>query len=139
MTVIATKSFSVNGRVYQPPARAVVVICLDGSGYEYLNAALLRGRMSNLQTRAVHGHRGLARGALPSFTNVNNASIITGAPPSVHGISGNFFYDAATGLEVMMNSSKYLRAGTVPGGAAHAGRQGAVVRGKERLRDVLGL
>jgi phosphonoacetate hydrolase len=138
MTVIATKSFSVNGRVYQPPARPVVVICLDGSADEYLNAALMRGRMPNLQTLAVHGHRGLARGALPSFTNVNNASIVTGAPPSVHGISGNFFYDAAVGLEVMMNSAKYLRAGTIPAAAALAGRKVAVVTAKEKLRDILG-
>jgi phosphonoacetate hydrolase len=138
MTVIATKSFSVNGRVYHPPARPVVVICLDGSGDEYLNAALMRGRMPNLQTLAIHGYRGLARGALPSFTNVNNASIVTGASPSVHGISGNFFYDAATGLEVMMNSAKYLRAGTIPAAAAQAGRKVAVITAKEKLRDILG-
>ena len=28
---------------------------------------------------------------MPTFTNPNNVSIITGVPPSVHGISGNFF------------------------------------------------
>src|SRR5919109_1707354 len=101
---LSTEPFSINGRTYRPPARPVVVICLDGSADEYLDAALARGRMPNLQQISVTGYRGLARGALPSFTNVNNASIVTGVPPSVHGIGGNYFYETATGQEVMMNS-----------------------------------
>jgi len=115
----------------------VVVICLDGSADEYLNAAQVRGCMPNLQRMIVRGHRGVARGAMPSFTNVNNASLVTGVPPSVHGISGNFFYDAATDQEVMMNSATYLRTGTIPAGAAAAGRKVAVVTAKEKLRDIL--
>ncbi len=136
MTAPATNSFSVNGRTYHPPARPIVVICLDGSADEYLDATLARGRMPNLQRMAVHGYRGMARGALPSFTNVNNSSIVTGVPPSIHGISGNFFYDATTGQEVMMNSAKYLRAETVLAAAADAGRKVGVVTAKEKLRDI---
>jgi phosphonoacetate hydrolase len=83
------------------------------------------------------GYRGMARGALPSFTNVNNASIVTGVAPSVHGISGNFFYDAARNEEVMMNSSAYLRTETILAAAADAGRKVAVVTAKEKLRDIL--
>ena len=49
---------------------------------------------------------------VPSFTNPNNLSIVTGAPPSVHGICGNFFWDPDAQAEVMMNDAKYLRAGT---------------------------
>src|SRR4051794_667976 len=103
MALISTQTFSVNNRSYHPPARALVVVCLDGSADEYFDAALARGRMPNLQRMAVRGYRGMARGALPSFTNVNNSSIVTGVPPSVHGIGGNFFYETATGQEVMMN------------------------------------
>ena len=136
MTAMQSAAFTVNGRLYQPPARPVVVICLDGSADEYLDAALARGRMPNLQQISVAGHRGLARGALPSFTNVNNASIVTGAPPSLHGISGNFFYDAASGEEVMMNSAKFLRCDTIFPAAARAGRKVAVVTAKEKLRDI---
>ncbi len=136
MTVIQTTAFTVNGRTYQPPARPVVVICLDGSADEYLDAALARGRMPNFQRMSVAGHRGLARGALPSFTNVNNASIVTGVPPTVHGIGGNFFYDFAAGAEVMMNSAKFLRCETIFPAAARAGRKVAVVTAKEKLRDI---
>lgn len=130
-------TFTVNGRHYHLPSRPVVVICLDGTSDEYLNAALLRGRMPHLQRMALHGFRGVARGALPSFTNVNNASIVTGVPPSQHGIGGNFFYDPETKQEVMMNSAKYLRAPTILAAAAQAGRSVAMVTAKEKLRDIL--
>jgi phosphonoacetate hydrolase len=129
--------FQVNGRSYRAPARLIVVICLDGSGDEYLDAALARGKMPNLQRLVVQGYRGLARGALPSFTNVNNASIVTGVSPAVHGISGNFFLDPETGREVMMNSAAYLRAETILAAAAKAGRRVAMVTAKEKLRDIL--
>lgn len=137
MRLPSTNPFKVNQRSYRPPARPIVVICLDGSADEYLDAALTRGKMPNLQRVIVHGYRGLARGALPSFTNVNNASIVTGVPPSVHGISGNFFLDPGTGQEVMMNSASYLRADTILAAAAQTGRRVAMVTAKEKLRDIL--
>lgn len=129
-------NFTVNGRSYALPSEPLVVICLDGSADEYLDAALARGRMPNLQQMAVTGYRGLARGAMPSFTNVNNSSIVTGLPPSRHGIGGNFFFDAVLGEEVMMNSAKFLRADTIFPAAQQAGRKVAVVTAKEKLRDI---
>jgi phosphonoacetate hydrolase len=128
--------FTANQRVYRLPNRPVVVICLDGSADDYLDAALARGRMPNLQRMSVDGHRGFARGAMPSFTNVNNSSIVTGVPPSVHGIGGNFFYDTAADQEVMMNSARFLRAETIFPAAQRAGRKVAVVTAKEKLRDI---
>jgi len=85
----------------------------------------------------IKGYRGMVRGALPSFTNVNNSSIVTGVSPAVHGISGNFFYDAAKDQEVMMNSAEYLRAETILAAASKAGRKLGVVTAKEKLRDIL--
>jgi phosphonoacetate hydrolase len=136
MSAINTQPFTINGRTYRPQARPIAVICLDGSADEYLDAALARGRMPNLQRSSVSGHRGLARAAMPSFTNVNNASIVTGVPPSVHGIGGNYFFDVASGEEVMMNSTEFLRCETIFPAAARAGRKVAVVTAKEKLRDI---
>lgn len=136
MSSISTTSFTVNGISYTPPARPVVAICLDGSADEYFDAALARGRMPNFQQMSVRGYRGLARGAMPSFTNVNNTSIVTGVPPSVHGIGGNFFYERSSDREVMMNSASYLRADTIFPAASKAGRQVAVITAKEKLRDI---
>jgi phosphonoacetate hydrolase len=132
-----THPFSVNERSYALPDRPVVVISLDGCADEYLDAAMTRGRMPVLQQMSVRGYRGMARAALPSFTNVNNASIVTGVPPSVHGISGNFFLDPVSGAEVMMNAGTFMRAGTILAAAAESGRTVALVTAKEKLRDLL--
>ncbi len=137
MNDISTQAFSVNGKTYQPSAKPIVVICIDGSADEYLDTTMAFDRMPNLKKMTTEGYRGMVRGALPSFTNVNNSSIITGASPAVHGISGNFFYDAAKDQEVMMNSAEYLRAETILAAAANAGRKVAVVTAKEKLRDIL--
>jgi phosphonoacetate hydrolase len=128
--------FAINGRSYHFSGRPVVIVCLDGSADEYLDAALARGRMPNLASFSVEGYRGMARAALPSFTNVNNTSIVTGVSPSVHGIGGNFFFDSSTGQEVMMNSSRYVRCPTILAAAVEAGLKVGVVTAKEKLRDI---
>ena len=132
----ASSAFSANGRSYAPPARPVVVVCLDGTSDEYLDAAFSRGRMPHLQRAAVAGWRGLARAAMPTFTNVNNTSIVTGVPPREHGIGGNFFFDPESGQEVMMNSAQFVRRDTLFRHAQRAGRKVAVVTAKEKLRDI---
>ncbi len=137
MNTISTATFSANGINYQPQAKPIVVICIDGSADEYLDTTMAFDRMPNLKKMSTNGYRGMVRGALPSFTNVNNSSIVTGVSPAVHGISGNFFYDAAKDQEVMMNSAEYLRAETLLAAAANAGRKVAVVTAKEKLRDIL--
>ena len=129
-------SFTVNGRTYTPPARPVAVLCLDGSADAYLDAAMARGLMPQVQRLAVQGWRGSARAAMPTFTNVNNSAIVTGVPPAVHGIGGNFFFDTSIGQEVMMNSSKFLRVPTLFPTAQSSGRKVAVVTAKEKLRDI---
>ena len=89
--------FTVNGRGYRLPEGPVAVVCVDGCEDDYLTEALARGRMPHMETILKGGWRGMARGALPSFTNVNNAAIVTGVPPVETGLSGNFFLDPETG------------------------------------------
>jgi phosphonoacetate hydrolase len=114
------------------------VICIDGCADEYLSTSLAQGYMPNVSKMAREGYRGMVRGALPSFTNVNNAAIVTGCPPNVTGICGNFFLNPETGEETMMNSPEFLRCETILTGAAEAGRKVAFVTAKEKLRTVLG-
>jgi len=137
MENISTQEFNVNGITFRPSANPIVVICIDGSADEYLDVTAAHNRLPNLSKMSRAGYRGMVRGALPSFTNVNNSSIVTGVSPAIHGISGNFFYDANKDEEVMMNSSEYLRAETILAAAANAGRKVAVVTAKEKLRDIL--
>lgn len=137
MVPISTQSFYANGKTYEPAGKPIVVICMDGSADEYYNASLVRDRMPHLKSMIQKGFRGTVRGALPSFTNVNNSSIVTGVSPAIHGICGNFFYDESIDAEVMMNAASYLRAGTILAAAANSGRKVAVITAKEKLRDIL--
>src|SRR3954468_2962266 len=101
MPAHSTEKIVVNGRHYALPDAPVAVICMDGCSDAYLDWALLQGKMPHLKRIILEGYRGQARSALPSFTNVNNSSLITGVPPSLHGISGNFFFDQSQGREIM--------------------------------------
>ena len=84
----------------------------------------------------------------PRFVTVNGRayrwperpllSIVTGVPPSVHGICGNYFFDAEAGAEVMMNDAKYLRTGTILAAFSNAGAKVAVITAKDKLRALLG-
>ncbi|MET0850651.1 MAG: phosphonoacetate hydrolase [Candidatus Rokuibacteriota bacterium] len=129
---------TVNGRRYGWPARPVVVVCIDGSEPDYFTRAVADGAMPYLAGARATGTDRLADSIVPSFTNPNNLSIVTGVPPSVHGICGNYFYDREAGAEVMMNDPKYLRAGTILAAFAEAGARVAVVTAKDKLRRLLG-
>ena len=128
----------VNGRSYAWPTRPLVVVCIDGSEPDYFTRAVADGAMPYLGRARAGGTDRLADCVVPSFTNPNNLSIVTGAPPSVHGICGNYFYDRDAGAEVMMNDPKYLRADTILAAFAGAGAGVAVVTAKDKLRRLLG-
>lgn len=134
---IARARFSVNGRDYSPPQVPLAIICIDGCGDEYLSVSLARDAMPNLAKMLKTGHRSLVRGALPSFTNVNNCAMVTGCAPSETGIGGNYIIDPDSGEEVMTNSSKFLRLETILAAAADAGRKVAMVTAKDKLRELL--
>ena len=74
---------------------------------------------------------------VPTFTNPNNASIVTGAPPAVHGISGNYYLDRATGQERMITDGSLMRCGTILAAMSHAGVKTAAVTAKDKLRLML--
>lgn len=131
------RSEVLHGRKYEFPQRPVVVVCIDGCEDDYLTTAMAFGCIPNLQRFFESGFRGLARSALPSFTNINNAGIITGLSPKGHGISGNYFYDSNNGHEVTMNSQSFLRADTILKMAQDAGRKVAVVTAKDKLLSLL--
>jgi phosphonoacetate hydrolase len=129
---------SVNGRSYRLPSRPTVVVCVDGCEPDYIAQAVAHGGMPWLKEVLGSGTALVADCVIPSFTNPNNLSIVTGAPPSVHGICGNYLFDVASGTEVMMNDPKWLRAPTLLAELARAGSSVAVVTAKDKLRTLLG-
>jgi phosphonoacetate hydrolase len=132
-------SLTVNGRTYRWMDRPLVVVCVDGCQLEYITAAVAAGVAPFLgRLLAGGGTAFLADCVMPSFTNPNNLSIVTGAPPSVHGICGNYFFDSERGEEVMMNDPRHLRVGTILAAFSDAGAKVAVITAKDKLRKLLG-
>lgn len=138
MNAISPRSVTVNGRSYAFPKAPLVVVCIDGSEPAYIEEAVKAGRMPFLAKKLKEGADLRAACVIPSFTNPNNLSIVTGAPPSVHGICGNYLIDPATGDEVMMNDPKWLRAETIFQAFQRAGAKIAIVTAKDKLRALLG-
>ena len=130
---------NINHREYPSQVnKPVVVICLDGSQKEYLDTASNNGLTPNLDQITQNGEFIIAYSAIPSFTNPNNISIVTGQPSAIHGICGNFFYTPSTGEEVMMNDPQYLRAPTIFEKFYQEGSKIAVITAKDKLRSLLG-
>ena len=131
-------ALEVNGRTYRLPERPVVVVCVDGCEPDYIAQAVAAGHMPWMRQVLARGSAVIADCVMPSFTNPNNLSIVTGVPPAVHGICGNYLYDVENGVEVMMNDPKWLRAPTLLAALGEAGCQVAVVTAKDKLRKLLG-
>ena len=132
------RQVTVNGRDYRFPQTPTVAVCIDGSEPGYIEAAIAAGLAPNLDRIMRTGANLRARSVIPSFTNPNNISIITGVPPAVHGINGNYFYDRSVDQEVMMNDARFLRAPTIMAAFHEAGARVAVVTAKDKLRTLLG-
>jgi phosphonoacetate hydrolase len=129
---------SVNGRSYRAPEQPTVVLCIDGSEPGYIEAAVQAGQAPWFARILAQGTTRIADCVVPSFTNPNNLSIVTGVTPAVHGICGNYFYDRESGREVMMNDPAFLRVDTIFKAFQEAGAAVAVVTAKDKLRALLG-
>ncbi len=129
---------AVNGRRYRLPKEPVVVVCVDGSEPGYIESAVEAGQAPWFAKVLKNGTNLVGDCVVPSFTNPNNLSIVTGRPPEVHGICGNYFLDPDTGKEVMMNDPKFLRVETLFPALQRAGCRIAVVTAKDKLRGLLG-
>ena len=129
---------AVNGRRYRLPKQPVVVVCIDGSEPGYIERAVEAGRAHWFGKVLTQGTNLLADCVVPSFTNPNNLSIVTGRPPAVHGICGNYFLDPDTATEVMMNDPRFLRVETLFPAFQRAGCRIAVITAKDKLRGLLG-
>ncbi len=127
-----------NGRRYRTPARAVAVICADGCDPAYIDRGIADGVFETIGSFARAGFLGTADAVMPTFTNPNNISIVTGAPPSVHGIAGNYCLDRETGREIMMTDPELMRSETILSLMSQAGVRTAAVTAKDKLRRLLG-
>src|SRR6516164_11178565 len=127
-----------NGRCYRKPQRPTVIICVDGCDPEYLDRGIPDGVFPTIGSFRRTGYLGAADAAMPTFTNPNNVSIVTGVPPAVHGISGNYYLDRTTGEEIMIVDASPMRAPTILAEMSRAGVRVAAITAKDKLRKMLG-
>lgn len=135
---MSNKTITVNDRSYQWPAAPTVVVCIDGSEPDYIEQAVADGVMPFTKSMLERGADLRVDCVVPSFTNPNNLSIVTGQPPVVHGISGNYFLDPDTGSEVMMNEPRFLGVPTIFQAFQDAGAKICIITAKDKLRGLLG-
>jgi phosphonoacetate hydrolase len=132
---------TVNEKNYNWPKKTTIIICLDGSEpgpKGYIDTAIEMGLMPFMKSMISNSTYEIGKCAMPSFTNVNNMSIVTGTTPDVHGICGNFFFDPELGKETLMNDDSFLRAPTIFEAFENAGAKIAVITAKDKLRKLLG-
>jgi Type I phosphodiesterase / nucleotide pyrophosphatase len=127
----------VNGRAYAAPRRPTVVMVVDGFDPAYLEHGIANGTLPTMASFKEHGFVGIADCSMPSTTNTNNTSIVTGVPPAVHGINGNYYLDPETGEEIMITDASRLRCGTILGELSRIGVKTAVVTAKDKLLKIL--
>ncbi len=132
------RTVSLNGVTYRWPSQPTVVVCIDGGDPAYFDQCLREGIIPNIQGFMENGFSAIAESVVPSLTNPNNMSIVTGSPQSVHGISGNYFLDPDTGTEVMMNEPEFLRSESVLAMFSRQGAKVVAITAKDKLRRQLG-
>jgi phosphonoacetate hydrolase len=131
------KSVELNGVGYRWPGQPVVVVCIDGGDPSYIEQCRADGLIPNIARYMRSGFAAVADGTVPSFTCPNNMSLITGAPPAVHGISGNFYLNDE-GEAVVMTGPELLRSQTILAAFADAGAKVVSITAKDKLRKQLG-
>jgi phosphonoacetate hydrolase len=127
-----------NGVTYRWPTRPVVVVCIDGGDPAYFEQGVRDGIVPNVARFMKQGFGAVAGGDVPSFTCPNNMSIATGSPPAVHGISGNFYLDPATGEAVVMTGPELIRSRTIMAEFSRHGAKVVSITAKDKLRKQLG-
>ncbi|MGH3490043.1 MAG: alkaline phosphatase family protein [Actinopolymorphaceae bacterium] len=132
-----TTTVTANGSEYAVPTRPTVVFTVDGGAMSYFTAALDAGVMPNLRDMVAGGaFVGEGLSEMPSYTNPNNMSIVTGVSPAVHGIPGNYSR-TADGTERLLNEPSALRADSVHAAFQAAGHATLAVTAKDKLRRLL--
>lgn len=112
-----------------------IIFLFDGLGSDYL-------RLDNTPNIRQYVKEGAfcpnGQSVLPTLTNVNHVSMLSGTYPERHGISGNYYYDRNYKKEVFMNDPAYIKEKLILLQAKEAGKKVALITAKEKLSHFLG-
>ena len=117
-----------------PTRQRVIVAMIDGLDPAYLEG----GTMPALTSFGAEGTQHVVDAISPTVTNANNASISCAAWPSEHGITGNSYFDPATGEADYMEDSSYLTQPTLLERVTAAGGKAALLTAKKKTVGLLG-
>ncbi len=109
--------------------RRALIVCIDGLGPDYLESA----PTPVIDQMVASGEMVMGTAVVPTVTNVNNVSIITGKLPRDHGITSNYWIDRTTGREMYMESVEFLCCKTVLQRAKSRGLKTALLTSKKKL------
>ena len=117
-----------------PARQRAVVAMIDGLDPAYVTDETMPvfGRL------AAEGTSRLVQAVMPTVTNVNNAGISCAAWPAEHGITGNYFYDRASGEQGYMEDSRFLLLPTLMARVTAAGGKAALLTAKKKTASLLG-
>lgn len=113
--------------------RIVIILCIDGCGMNYLQSSPI----PFLNRLRGEGYFQEVSSMIPSVTNVNAVSLVTGQYPDQHGITTNFYFDRKTGEEVFMESSTFIKTPSIFEYSQQLGLRTALITSKEKLRTLL--
>jgi len=113
--------------------KKALLICLDGCSWDYIESA----DMPNLKKLIKTCTSLTCQAVVPTVTNVNNASILTGEFPLKHGITGNYYLDRYSGKETYMDSPSFLKCETLLAKASKKKLKTLLLTVKDKLRRLL--
>ena len=113
--------------------KTTVLITIDGLDPEYLDVC----DAPNLREMAKRGFHFTGKCMMPSVTNVNNVSVVTGKYPTEHGISSNYRLVRETGEDIYMESGEYILSETFFQRATKMGATSILSTSKDKLRTLL--
>jgi len=117
-----------------PGRQRAIIAMIDGLDPSYATP----GVMPELHRLGAAGMSTLVDAVAPTVTNANNAGISCAAWPSEHGITGNYYYDPATGREDYMERPEFLLRPTLMTQVADADGQAALLTAKKKTVSLLG-
>jgi phosphonoacetate hydrolase len=117
-----------------PARQRAVVAMIDGLDPAYVTVET----MPVLGRLAAEGTSRVVQAVMPTVTNANNAGISCVAWPAEHGITGNYYYDPASGEQGYLEDSRFLLVPTLMARVTAAGGKSALLTAKKKTASLLG-
>ena len=115
-------------------AEKTLIIVIDGCAVDYITEE----NTPNLYRLGKAGFYTKIKSAVPSVTNVNHASILSGSFPTNHKVVGNYYYNPDTGKEGFIEAAHHMKVPTVLDIYQERGKSAALLTVKGKVLEVFG-